>query len=90
MKKLIFVLSMVALTACSDPPGWILWGHTYSTGDGRPSGDDWESYESFFKMTECKNQIQTEIATQARYWEETKKEKSKDVKITIQQGKESL
>lgn len=90
MKKLIFVLSMVALTACSDPPGWILWGHTYSTRDGRPSGDDWESYESFFKMTECKNQIQTEIATRARYWEETKKEKSKDVKITIQQEKESL
>ena len=39
-------------------------------------------------MGECKSQIQTEIATRARYWEENKKEESKDVKITIHQEKE--
>jgi hypothetical protein len=52
-------------------------------------GDEWESYESFFKRAECKSQIQTEIAMRAEYWEKDKKE-SKDVKITIQQEKESL
>lgn len=88
MKPLLFVLSMVALAACSDPPGWILWSHTYSTTSGVTSHDEWESYESFFKVADCKSQIQTEIALHAKNLEERRARREN--RITIQQEKEVL
>ena len=89
MKELIFVLIITALTACSDSPGWILWSHTYATTGGRTSRDTWESYGSFFKVAECKSQIQIEIALLKKTLEE-RQARSRDRKIIIQEEKEVL
>jgi hypothetical protein len=89
VKPLLFALSMVVLTGCSDPPGWMLWSHTYSMTDGMTSSDEWSSYESFFKFEDCKNQIQTEISLSAKREKEGSYQ-SNDSKITIQQEKNGL
>jgi hypothetical protein len=90
MKRFFLALSFLLGSSCSDPSsGWLLWSHTYGTLNEEAVKDTWSSYESFFKLAECKSQIPTEVAREIKEWKDAE-QSAKDDKFTIQPDKESL
>jgi hypothetical protein len=88
---LIFSLSFLFLSSCSDPPGWTLWRHTFSSNDAVVQQDDWSSYASYSNLGDCKNQISLEVPKLVKIYEKDFREVEKQgYKVDIRKEQNAL
>lgn len=88
IKNFYFSLLVFQLIGCSDPPGWLLWSHTYSTVDKIADADTWKTYASFRKLADCADGLKIEVSAMAeRFAVDYRGRKGKD---TVQKDDESV
>jgi hypothetical protein len=62
MKAFALLLLSALAVSCSDPPGWTLWSHTYSSADEiEERVDKWSSHDSYSNLADCKKGTETEL-----------------------------